>query len=159
VGRGNLRLVLLLWWSLGTITILAQHRSIALAPRTSRTSGLALEILRGADYVSLGPAGFAAVTPSPVLAWRALIEDPEAPTLFQRLLRDASPAGQVYAMAGLYLVDLDAFRAGLPILRSHPSPIRWQDGCIVTDLEHEGAIAWLQNGTLTRRLLATTLRR
>jgi len=155
MGHSTQRLSLLVFWSLGAAFLLLNR-----APDFSRersasppASSLAFTVLLHADYVSLGPSGFAAVVPPPVLAWRVLIEDPQAPKLFEQLLQEATPAGQIYAMAGIFLLDTDAFGAALPRLRAQPAHLKWQDGCVLTDMTEEGAITWLQNGTVTHRLL------
>jgi hypothetical protein len=152
------RLILLTCYSLGAILLILRAQgptptaSLAPSPRA-----LALAILRNTDYVSVGPAGFAATIPAPILAWRTLVDDSEAPRLFKDLLETGTPSGQVYAMAGLFLVDPDAFAEGLSRLRSQLGPLPWQDGCVLESLTSEGIIVALQTGQLTHRLLAAAV--
>lgn len=47
--------------------------------------------------------GIAAAMPQVVPCWREILHDPQAARYFRALADDATPSGQLYALAGLYL--------------------------------------------------------
>jgi hypothetical protein len=51
---------------------------------------------------------------TPVLAWQELFRHPDAAGAFAKILREGSPAGQLYALAGLYRSDSATFDRAIP---------------------------------------------
>lgn len=70
----------------------------------------AFEVLAKAATFSSAHVGFSGETPQTVHAFRHLLRDPDGAQIFRRLLDEASLAGQLYALAGLYLVDPSVFQ-------------------------------------------------
>ena len=62
---------------------------------------LATQILRETDAFASAAVGYAGLTSQQVLAWRLIYGRPDAESIFAALLGDATPAGQLYALAGL----------------------------------------------------------
>jgi hypothetical protein len=49
--------------------------------------------------------GYGGFTPPEVIAFRGLLESPDADGLFKRLLEDATTPGALYALCGIYFTD------------------------------------------------------
>src|SRR5712692_6237212 len=107
------RLTLLLGfsWSLSTTGFLilsrAQDTTVpsALRPPPADPVVLAAEILRSSDRFASAALGPAASTSTQVLAWRVIIQSRAADSVFKSLLVSATRAGQLYALAGIFLTD------------------------------------------------------
>src|SRR2546430_5373415 len=66
---------------------------------------LAAEILRRTDRFASVGMGFAGITSAQALAWRVVFQSPAAESVFNSLLIHATRPGQLYGLAGLFLVD------------------------------------------------------
>lgn len=73
---------------------------------------LAAEVLRNAVAFDAPQIGVAGITPTEVLAWRVVQQGQAHDSIFTNLLATATPAGQLYALAGLryslYVVGADS---------------------------------------------------
>jgi hypothetical protein len=88
--------------------------------------------IRTMSVVSDGHDGDAGVTPESVYAFRRLIHAPNAGSRFAQLLQEATPAGQLYALCGLYFTDADAFRSAVPAFERSEQEVQHQQGCILS---------------------------
>ena len=93
--------------------------------------GLAEHTLRFASSFSTGPIGLGQSRAPEVDAFAVLLAQPNASVTFQGLVRDATPAGKVYALCGLQLTDQAAYAAALPELAAMSEPVDWLLGCTV----------------------------
>jgi len=66
--------------------------------------------LRHANIFNLGGVGYGATITPEEKAFREILNSPTAIPQFQRLLKEANPEGQLYALYGLYLKDAQLFR-------------------------------------------------
>ncbi len=82
-----------------------------------------------------GDVGIAGDTPESVFAFRRLLEMDDAGALFGRLLEEAMPAGQLYALCGLYFADPPAFQRALPRFRESDVDVETVSGCIVFEVK------------------------
>ena len=90
-----------------------------------------LKALAKAEVVAFGGVGFAAETLPETAAYFALARDPAAiRSHLDRLLREATPAGKVYAATLLDRADPAAGKAAWQRLARDPSPVRTMSGCI-----------------------------
>jgi hypothetical protein len=76
--------------------------------------------------------GYAAITPPTVHAYRALLRAPDGPDRFGKVLERGTPAGQLYALCGLFFLDPNAFDRHLARLQESPASVDRTDGCVVT---------------------------
>jgi len=106
---------------------------------------IAQAILRNADAVespSLGPAGAPSCL---VAAYRVVLSDKGAREHFEKLSREATVAGRLYAFAGLYEVDPDHAKTIADGLRDLTGPpIELRDGCLATRVTPAEIVAKLQ---------------
>jgi len=75
--------------------------------------------------------GEAGMTPPEVHALRRLLRSPDGAERFRRLAARASPAGQIYALCGLFFLDPQAFTSELARLRRLDVKVTRQEGCVV----------------------------
>jgi hypothetical protein len=92
----------------------------------------AYEIIKSAERFTVGGVGFAGSPSRQEMAFRHLLKQPEAISRCTKLLTEATPAGQVYALLGLRLLDQQAFKAALPRYKESDSEISSMSGCVVT---------------------------
>ena len=106
---------------------------------------IAQSILRNANAVespSLGPAG---VPSCLVAAYRVVLNDKDAREHFEKLSREATVEGRLYALAGLYEVDPDHAKTIADGLRDLTgTPIELRDGCLVSTVTPAEIVAKLQ---------------
>ncbi len=63
-------------------------------------------------------------------AFRQLLKEPEPVARCQKLLAEGTPAGQLYGLLGLSLLDHPAFEKSLPSYRDSKTTIQSMSGCI-----------------------------
>jgi|WetSurMetagenome_2_1015567.scaffolds.fasta_scaffold157935_1 hypothetical protein len=97
----------------------------------SETGGKAYTALAGAAQFEEEFIGFGAVPSSLVAACRALRAEPNADSAFKALLGEATPAGQLYALCGLYFTDHAYFQEKIAAYRNRGDNIPMQSGCLV----------------------------
>jgi hypothetical protein len=93
--------------------------------------GLAEHTIRFASTFSTGPVGLGQSRAPEVDAFAVLLSQPNASRTFESLVREATPAGKVYALCGLQLTDPAAYAAALPELAAMPDQVDWLLGCTV----------------------------
>jgi hypothetical protein len=127
------------------------------APAVSPASSpvlVAFEALRS-ESVFVGPrVGIAGERSRQSRYFRVLLADRLAPELFVDLWNEAStPAGQLYALAGLYLTNRTAFRRLSPILARAHTTVSSFIGCIVSNAPVADVVEWLTKEGLAREFL------
>jgi xanthine/CO dehydrogenase XdhC/CoxF family maturation factor len=149
-------------WSLATTT-LALRRSVQetrLLPPTPSSDNpvhLAAEILRHTDRfasVAVGPAG---ITSTQVLAWRVVFQSPAADSVFRSLLSDGTRAGQLYALAALFINDHAAYLEGAARQRALGGDVATQFGCIGSQQPVAAILDEMDRGQWSAELLAGRL--
>jgi hypothetical protein len=86
--------------------------------------------LRDAATFSSGRVGAAGILPKEVYAFRTLKEDSMADAAFKSLLKEAKPAGQLYALCGLWFTDPVAFKTEAEKLKRANSEVDTLAGCV-----------------------------
>lgn len=112
----------------------------------------AYETLRAARTFAGAHVGIAGTTPDTVLALRLLLEAPAADSLLKRLLDEATLPGQLYALAGLYLVDPDHTRAAAARYLASDAEVETMFGCIGGEQKVSDLAAQILDGDLLRAL-------
>ncbi len=112
----------------------------------------AYDLLRNTGRFS-GPAvGVAATTPDTVLALRAIVQEPEAEKILQNLLHDAGLPGQLYALAGLYVLNPDEARLVAQQYETSNEQVETMFGCIVAKDTVGNVARQIMEGTLAYAL-------
>lgn len=109
----------------------------------------AFRTLTHSKVFNLGGFGFTlGVTPEE-RAFRLLLNTRNSGVLFRRLLREANPEGQLFALYGLYLEDREAFKVEAERLKYDDGPPERWDGIIFIEKSKirsaEGCIVFRQD--------------
>jgi hypothetical protein len=165
------RLAILLGYSyVVTATVLSHvgdSRQPTEQPRVLRSPSveLALEVLGTSDRLYAAQVGYAGLNPPQVLAWRVLLINPRADSLFLDLLDRGTRPGQLYGLAGLRWLrefgrlDPKRYRAALQRLVSGPADemVPTQIGCIGGAQPLRSLLAEVNSGVWGRELLSGRL--
>ena len=89
------------------------------------------DTLKAAEMFTVGGIGYAGTISAEEQAFRKLLQQPEPAVRCKKLLEEATPAGQMYALLGLRLLDAEAFRAAAPRYKHAKENISTARGCIV----------------------------
>jgi hypothetical protein len=99
------------------------------------------EKIKKAQYFSIGPVGIAGTLSEAELEITALLEDKkQSAQVLRKLLEESTPAGQMYALFGLKLVDIAYFEKVFPSYAEKKETIHTMSGCIASE-ESIGSIA------------------
>ncbi len=108
----------------------------------------AYKTVKTAERFTVGGVGFAGIPSRQETAFRQLLELPEPVVRCQKLLTEATPAGQLYGLLGLRLLDQEAFRAALPRYKNAKTDIPTMRGCIVMDITAAALATQIEKGEL-----------
>ena len=108
----------------------------------------AYRIVKTAALFSIGPVGEEGRPSKREAAFRQLLKQPEPLARCQKLLTEATPAGQLYGLLGLRLLDEKAFQAALPAYKNLETEIPTMTGCILTRVKAADIAARIENGKL-----------
>lgn len=90
-------------------------------------TGQAFQTLTDAHIFNLGGFGFGLTMTREEKAFRFLLHAGNSTATFNRLLREANPEGQLYALYGLYLEDVQLFKnAAERLEHDNGPPARWE---------------------------------
>src|SRR5437588_5967700 len=162
LGRGAVHLGSLAW-SFGVIALVLRAAPVGsrqpgqTPPPAAQPLDLAIAILRSSERFTSAGIGYAGLTPNEVLAWRVVFHSPDADSIFQNLLGNASVAGQLYALAGLRFNDSNAFAKAAARLRARAGRVQTIRGCIVGSLTVAEAVREIERGDWTREFIAGRL--
>lgn len=138
----------------------------------NRETDQAYQRLLHAHIFNLGGVGFGlAITPEEK-AFCVLLKSANSIALFQRLLNEGNPEGQLYALYGLYIEDPQAFKDAVERLKHDESPPgRWEGlifiekgkvrigiGCLLLQQERHAVIAKIANGDFDQAFNASSSR-
>ena len=98
---------------------------------TEVRDSFAFRSLEGAAIFAADKVGFAGMQPRTVDAIRTLVTRPDARAVLIDLFDRATPAGKLYALAGLVEVDRAAFEERARSMRDDRTPIEGMIGCVV----------------------------
>jgi len=100
-------------WSLGVIALVLKSGLLSppVVPQTLSQDPLSLSIavLKQTESFKAAAVGVAGSTPNEVLAWRVIFNSPNRESIFRDVLVSGSPSGRLYALAGLWFEDANAF--------------------------------------------------
>ena len=98
----------------------------------SEEGNRAYSVLLTADRFSDSAVGIAGITPDTVLAFRTLMKESAADKAFKQLLAEATIAGQLYALSGIYFTNPTFFAQAVEPYRHDKRTVHPQFGCIVS---------------------------
>jgi hypothetical protein len=114
-------------FGLGMVLALSLGASISGAQEGSNAE----TALSKTSSFALGGVGVAGTMSAGERALREVLKDPDAVAQLQRLLQDASPAGQLYALLGLRMRDRAAYEQALGKCRSIDAKVETMRGCML----------------------------
>jgi len=115
----------------------------------------AYRLLRTTAVFSDAAVGVAGITPDTVQALRLILKDPAAENILKQLLAEATPAGQLYALAGLYVTNPEFARTAATPYESSQEMVRTQFGCVNAEMPISEVTTQILDGTLPRALAGT----
>jgi hypothetical protein len=108
----------------------------------------AYDTVKTAEHFAIGRVGAAGIISAQETAFRQLLKQPDAVALCQKLLNDGTPAGQLYGLLGLRLLDQKAFQTALPRYADSKTDIETVRGCIVTHTTAGALAQQIEKGEL-----------
>ena len=117
-----------------------------LVRETVTTVDDALTVLRSTSEFAGATVGYGGVVPAAVVAWLTVHYDPRAESHFLELLRTATPAGRIYALAGLRATNPKLFRDVATPFRRDRVTVTTFFGCIVSEMTTAQLVAELDTG-------------
>jgi hypothetical protein len=156
----NARLALILGfgWSVSTTALFLLQPAPALPGSSSNATSpdplaLAAAVLLNTNEFASFAVGVAGTTSTQALAWRVIMQSPAADSVFKGLLAVASRPGQLYALAGLRLIDSAAYARGAAYQRSLGGEVSTLFGCIGGRQSVAAILDGMDRGVWTRELL------
>ncbi len=125
---------------------MALRREPVVSDAAPPPSEKAMDVLRNATVFSSVSVGSAGVVPETVVAWLTILSQPDAGRMFVDLLHTATPAGRVYALAGLRTINPPLFRRWAHPFFNSPILVRTMGGCILRTMTTGGIVDELQRG-------------
>jgi hypothetical protein len=95
---------------------------------------------------ALGGVGVAGTMSSGEKDLKAVLKEADAVQQLQSLLKNASPAGQLYALLGLRLRDRPAYEQALPDFRKRSDVISTMHGCILMKEKMDAIVKQIEHG-------------
>src|SRR5438067_12273281 len=104
---------------------------ILFVPSTRPEQAIPAATLRKTTLFALGGIGEAGTMSEGERALREVLKESDVPARLEKLVSDASPAGQLYALLGLRLRDRAAYERALAKLRPTDAKVQTAGGCIM----------------------------
>jgi len=118
---------------------------------------LAAEVLRTAERFNAAQVGYAGVTPPEALAWRVVMRSQRADSILENIIGTGTRPGQLYALAGLQLVDSATYKTALRRFTRSDEPVPTMIGCIVSTIPLPTLVKEIDSGLWTRELMVGRL--
>jgi hypothetical protein len=109
--------------------LLCRSLTAAELPKETQNS---YDLLKKASIFAIGPVGFAGTTSPTEKALREIVKQKDAKLIFAKLLDEASPEGQMYALAGVKAVDAAEFKSRLKSYTTKSGHVCTEKGCMVS---------------------------
>ena len=106
------------------------------------------DTVRTAEYFTVGGVGYAGTPSNQEIAFRRLLLRPEPVSHCRKLVTEATPAGQLYGLLGLRLLERQAFQTALPSYKNSRTDIQTMRGCIVIHTTVGRLARQIQKGAL-----------
>lgn len=89
----------------------------------------AYKLVKTANKYSIGGVGVAGTISESEKGFRVILASPDAASQFEKLMSEATPSGQLYALLGLKAKDTSAYQAALKTLESAKTKVTVTAGC------------------------------
>lgn len=99
------------------------------------------------ELFTIGAVGGPGIISQSEIWFRAMLQRPDAVAECQKLISNASPAGQLYGLLGLRRLDQKAFVEALPKFKDAKAPVRTMVGCILTESSTGAIASGIEKGT------------
>ena len=108
--------------------------------------------IRHAEFFSNSAVGYGGSTPMQVRELRCILSRPDASDVLDGLIKHATLAGQLFILAGIYLIDTDRFeRVARPHARDKRT-VKTVYGCIESEAKVASVLDEMRKGDLPREL-------
>ena len=124
------------------VVVLGLAPSLEANEETSRASAS----LAGENVFALGGVGVAGTMSAGERDFRAVLKEPDAVQQLQSLLKNASPAGQLYALLGLRLRDRPAFDQAVAEFRKRSEVVSTMHGCMLMKEKMDEIVKQIERG-------------
>ena len=119
---------------------------ILLVPSTRSAQSAPDAMLRKTGLFALGGIGVAGTMSEGERALREVLKESDGPARLEKLLADASAAGQLYALLGLRLRDRAAYARALEKLRTTDAKVQTARGCILQQESFRDLVKEIERG-------------
>lgn len=99
--------------------------------------------MKAADHFAIGGVGVAGTITPEELAMREVQDGPEAETLLRKLLREATPPGQMYALFALRQLGPADYETLSAPYRQSSTAVPTISGCIIHTQPMSEAVRWV----------------
>ena len=123
-------------------------------PLSTEPTELAVTLLKNAGQFSSARVGYAGMTTNEALAWRVLVFRADAESTFLQLLDTATPAGQLYALAGLRFQSAELFAKEAKRFEDRADEVSVHSGCIIWSARFDELLAQIGRGEWVQDLVS-----
>ena len=102
--------------------------------------------MRKTTAFALGGVGVAGTMSEGERALREILAEPDAAKRLEKMLPDASPAGQLYALLGLRLRDRATYQSALEKFKSSDAKVETARGCILQQESFRDLVKQIEHG-------------
>lgn len=93
----------------------------------------AYEMLLKAERFEQGAVGYAGTPSRFIESFNVILKEDSADAAFKSLLNEATIAGKLYALCGLYFTDYKAFQSEIGKYAKNNESVQTMSGCIISD--------------------------
>jgi hypothetical protein len=133
-------------------SFLAVVACVSILGLTTSVDANASSSLARENTFALGGVGVAGTMSGGEKDLRALLKEADAVQQLQSLLKNASPAGQLYALLGLRLRDRPAYDQVVPEFRKRSNEVSTLHGCIMMKEKMESIVQQIEHGDYDKSL-------
>ena len=116
---------------------------VLLLAATNQARADADTILMTAEHFAIGGVGVAGTISPEEIAFREIRTRSDAPARLRELLRQASPAGRMYALFGLRQLEAPDYDSLAEPYRKSKTPIKHIQGCIISTEPTSTVVEWI----------------
>jgi len=117
--------------------------AVGLCLPDARAEETAYATVKAASHFAIGGVGVAGIVSQEELAMRQIRDGPQAETQLRQLLREATPAGQMYALFALRQLELADYATLSATYRQSSTPVPTISGCNIHTQPMSQAVNWI----------------
>ena len=108
--------------------------------------------LKAAQWFALGGIGVAGTTSKEEMAFRSLLQEPNAAGKLKALLSEANLAGQCYALLGLHVLHDAAYQENIARYKSSDARVKTAAGCMISEQPVSNVVSKIATGQYDKML-------